>query len=625
MPKRERNIEELSIWEDAQKMLTKARAEGIETVYDRLDEQLPQCSHCELGTSCRNCIMGPCRVDDKRPHGVCGASADVIAARNFGRFVAGGSASHADHSRDLVEILEAIALGKTQDYSIRNEAKLRNIAEEIGFSTADRSMMEVARDLAQSCYSDFGSRRGSVGFTMRVPEKRLRVWAKLGITPRGIDREVVEMMHRTHMGVDNDPDSLMLHATRCALSDGWGGSMIGTELSDIIFGTPSPRESTVNLGVIKKENVNILVHGHNPVISEMILAAARSREMQEKARQIGAKGITVAGLCCTGNEVLMRQGIPICGNHLMTELTLITGAVEAMVVDYQCIMPSLPQIASCYHTRFISTSEKAHFTGAIHMGIKAGNAMAQARKIVEMGIAAFAEREHRRVDIPSEPVRVVTGYSIEALQRTLGGTLEPLLSALTEGSVYGISGVVGCNNPKIKQDSAVVELIKELISRNILVLVTGCVTTAAGKAGLLLPEAVSMAGEKLGAWCSSFGLPPVLHVGSCVDNSRIVRFAGILANLMEVDIADLPLSSSAPEWYSEKAAAISMYMMASGIHTHLGLPPNLLGSRHVTELLTDRFEDLLGANCLIESDMVRAADIIQEKMNDKRVILGMKA
>lgn len=624
MAGRQRKVEELSIWEDARKMLRKARAEGIETVHDRLEKQLPQCSYCELGSTCRNCIMGPCRVDDSRPRGVCGADVDIIVARNFGRFIAGGSASHADHARDLVEILEAIALGKTEDYSIRNEPKMRALAEELGLSTADRSLKEVARDLAQSCYSDFGSRRGSVGFTARAPEKRQRLWAKLGITPRGIDREVVEMLHRTHMGVDNDALSTLMHAARTALADGWGGSMIGTELSDIIFGTPTPRESTANLGVIKEDNVNILVHGHNPVISEMVLAAARSKDMQEKAKSTGAKGITVGGLCCTGNEVLMRQGIPMCGNHLMTELTILTGAVEAVVADYQCIMPSMVHIASCYHTRFITTSDKARFTGAVHMGIKAGNAMAQSRRIVEMAIEAFAERDHRRVDIPVEPVRIVTGFSAEAMQNALGGSFAPLVEALGNGSIHGISAVVGCNNPKIKQDSLVVDLIKELISRNILVLVTGCVTTAAGKAGVLLPEAASLAGPALRAWCKGVKLPPVLHMGSCVDCSRIVQFAGQLASLMNTDISDLPFSSSAPEWYSEKAAAIALYMMASGIPSHLGLPPNILGSRYVTEMLTEGFEDSLGASCLIEQDMNRAAEYIYDVMHSKRIRLGMK-
>lgn len=401
--------------------------------------------------------------------------------------------------------------------------------------------------------------------------------------------------------------------------------MIGTELSDVIFGTPTPRESTANLGVINEENVNILVHGHNPVISEMILAAARSSDIKSKATDAGAKGITVAGLCCTGNEVLMRQGIPMCGNHLMTELTIVTGAVEAIVADYQCIMPSMVQIANCYHTRFITTSDKARFTGAVHVSIKPGNAMTQARKIVEMAIEAFGERDHKRVDIPATPVRVVTGYSIEAIQRALGGSLSPLIAAIKSGAVRGIAAVIGCNNPKVKQDSFIVGMIKEMISRGILVLVTGCVTTSAGKAGVMVPEGAAMAGSGLKEWCESFNLPPVLHVGSCVDNSRVLRFCAMLANDMGLDISDLPVVSSAPEWYSEKAAAIAMYTMASGIYTHLGLAPMILGSRYVTELLTDGFEELVGASLLVESNLARAADMLEDRINTKREKLGLRA
>ncbi len=624
MAKEPRPVEELSLWDDAQAMITKARAEGIDTVHERLQQQTPHCKLCELGLSCRNCTMGPCRITAKAPRGVCGADADVVVARNFGRFVAGGAAGHSDHGRDLIEVLEAIVDGDTKDYKITDESKLRRIAEEVGVAAvAERDIIDVAKDILEVFFGDFGSRKKQISFLSRVPQKRKDIWNKLGMTPRGVDREIAEMMHRTHMGCDNDAPNTMLHAARTSLADGWGGSMIGTELSDVIFGTPSPSMSEANLGVIKEDKVNILVHGHNPVVSEMILAAARDPEIIAEAKALGATGINIAGLCCTGNELLMRKGIPMAGNHLMTELAIITGAVEAVVVDYQCIMPSMVQIAGCYHTRFIDTAQKARFTGAIHYNIKPSSALKQAREIVRLAVQAYAERDPSRVDIPCEPVKIMTGFSNEALITAMGGTLDPLIQAIVAGDVRGAVGIVGCNNPKIKQDSMNVGLAKELIKKDILVIVTGCVTTAAGKAGLLVPEAIEMAGPGLKKVCGALGIPPVLHYGSCVDNARILQLCAALANELKVDISDLPVGASSPEWYSEKAAAIGLYAVASGIYTHLGHPPNILGSETVTNLAVSGLEDLVGASFVIEPDPVKAAELFDIRIRAKRKGLGL--
>jgi carbon-monoxide dehydrogenase catalytic subunit len=623
MAKEPRPIDQLTIWDDAKAMIRKARAEGIETVHERLDQQTPHCKFCELGTTCRNCTMGPCRVSEKKPRGVCGADADVIVARNFGRFVTGGAAGHSDHGRDLIEVLEAIVEGEAPDYKITEEGKLRTIAGEIGIEEASRDIMDVAKDVMECFFADFGSRKKEVSFLSRVPQKRKDLWAKLGMTPRGVDREIAEMMHRTHMGCDNDAPNTLIHAARTALADGWGGSMIGTELSDVIFGTPKPRMSTANLGVIKEDQVNILVHGHNPVVSEQILAAARDPELLARAKELGASGINLAGLCCTGNELLMRQGIPMAGNHLMTELAIITGAVEAIVVDYQCIMPSLVQVAGCYHTKFIDTANKARFTGAIHFDFQPRTAMQQAKEIVSIAVEAFAERDAGRVEIPGEPIEIMTGFSNEAVIEALGGSLDPLIQAIVAGDIKGAVGIVGCNNPKIKHDSLNVGLAKELIKRDILVIATGCVTTAAGKAGLLVPGAIEMAGPGLKKICGSLGIPPVLHYGSCVDNSRIMQLCAALANTLNVDISDLPVGASSPEWYSEKAAAIGLYAVASGIYTHLGHPPNILGSETVTNLAVSGLEDLVGATFFIEPDPVKTADLFEKRINAKRKGLGL--
>lgn len=629
MGKEVRKPEELSIWEDARQMISKARKDGVETVWDRFEQQTPGCKFCEKGLTCKNCNMGPCRIslkeNGKMQRGICGADGDVIVARNFGRFVAGGSAGHSDHGRDLIEVLEAIVEGEAPDYSIQDKEKLRAVASEVGIETEGKSVNDVAAELVDNCFADFGSRRKELGFVSRVPEVRKEIWRKFDVMPRGVDREIAEMMHRTHMGCDNDAVSTLLHSARTSLADGWGGSMIGTELSDIIFGLPTPAKSTVNLGIIKEDQVNILVHGHNPVVSEMVLAAARDPEMIERAKTAGASAINIGGLCCTGNELLGRQGIPMAGNHLMTELAIVTGAVEAVVVDYQCIMPSMVQAAACYHTRFITTADKARFTGATHISFSTATAARQAREIIELAIEAYGQRDTAKVKIPCEPVEVMTGFSNETLLKMLGGSLTPLLDAIKEGAIRGVVAIVGCNNPKFQHDSQNVGLAKELIKRDILVLATGCVTTAAGKAGLLVPRGKEMAGEGLQRICGALNIPPVLHFGSCVDNSRVIHLCGIIANELGVDISDLPVWGASPEWYSEKAVAIGLYCVASGIPVQIGTPPQITGSKLVTDIATAGLEDIFGASFLVEPDYKEAAQIMDARISAKRKGLGLSA
>ena len=505
----------LTIHPDAQAMIDVARKEGIETVWDRLAAQQPQCGYCALGLSCRNCAMGPCRIDpfgEGPQKGVCGADADVIVARNLGRTIAAGSSSHSDHGRDILEVFAAMARGETSGYQVTDEDKLRRVADELGVATEDRSTDEVAADLANVLLDDYGSRRESLSFLHRVPEVRKAKWAELGITPRGIDRENVEMMHRTHMGVDNDYVNLLLHGLRTSLSDGWGGSMIATELSDIMFGTPKPVMSQVNLGVLRRDQVNIAMHGHNPLLSDVIVDAAQDPELLELAKSYGATGINVVGLCCTGNEMLMRKGVPMAGNHLMQELVLITGALEAMVVDYQCIMPSVVDVAKCYHTKVISTSDKAKFPGATHVSFDPSRGAQVAREIVRMAVEAYPDRNQERVRIPVEPVRMMGGFSVEAILGALGGTPKPLVDAIVAGTIRGAVAVVGCNNPKLPQDLEHIELTRQLIENDILVLVTGCAAVANGKAGQMLPESAALAGPGLRSVCEALGIPPVLHL-----------------------------------------------------------------------------------------------------------------
>ena len=611
---------------DARAMIDRAREEGVTTVWDRLAAQQPQCGYCSLGLSCRNSAMGPCRIDpfgEGPQKGVCGADADVIVARNLGRTIAAGSSSHSDHGRDILEAFGHLAHGETTGYRIADEGKLRAIATEVGIAIEGRTTEEIAIDLADVLSEDYGTRRGSLSFVGRVPAVRRAKWEAVGITPRGIDRENVEMLHRTHMGVDNDYVNTLLHALRTGLADGWGGSMIATELSDVMFGTPKPVMSEVNLGVLKTDQVNIAMHGHNPLLSDVICAAAEDPELLELARSYGANGINVVGLCCTGNEMLMRRGVPMAGNHLMQELVLVTGALEAMVVDYQCIMPSIVDVAKCYHTKIISTADKAKFTGATHVSFEPEHGAETAKQIVRMAVEAYPDRNQDRVRIPGKPVKMMGGFSVEAILGALGGTPKPLVDAIAAGTIRGAVAVVGCNNPKLPLDLEHIELTRRLIENDILVLVTGCAAVANGKVGQMVPEAAAMAGPGLRSVCEALGIPPVLHVGSCVDNSRIMVLVAALADYLGVDIDQLPVAGAAPEWYSEKAVAIGAYVVASGITTVLGVQPPVFGSPHVVDLLANGLDGVVGAKFVVEPDPAKAALFIRRHIEAKRQGLGL--
>jgi carbon-monoxide dehydrogenase catalytic subunit len=619
-------IRERSIDVASQAMLVEAEKAGLEVAWDRFEKQQPQCGFGDLGLCCRNCNMGPCRIDpfgEGPTRGVCGATADIMVARGLLRMIAAGAAAHSDHARDVAHTLKLTAEGKGGGYEIKDEAKLQSLAGEYGIATEGRSKEEIALDLANAALAEFGQQEGPIQFTRRAPARRVELWDKLGIDPRGIDREIVECMHRTHIGVDNDHVNIILHGLRTSIADGWGGSMIATELQDVLFGVPQPVRSEANLGVLKADQVNIIVHGHEPILSEMIVAAARDPDLLKLAGQQGAKGINVAGICCTGNEVLMRHGIPVAGNFLQQELAVITGAVEAMVVDVQCIMPALGNLAGCYHTKLISTSPKAKFPGATHIEFHEETAYETAKAIVKAAVENYPFRNAARVNIPDEKSACMVGFSTEAILSALGGSLDPLLGAIKSGAIKGIAGVVGCNNPKVQHDYGHVNMVKELIKNDVLVVTTGCNAQACAKAGLLLPEAAEQAGEGLKGVCQALGVPPVLHMGSCVDISRILVVCGAAANALGVDISDLPVAGAAPEWMSEKAVSIGAYVVASGIFTVLGTVPPVLGSANVAGLLTAGAEGVVGAKFAVEPDPFKAAAIMIDHIDAKRAALGI--
>jgi carbon-monoxide dehydrogenase catalytic subunit len=626
--------ENRSIDPAARQMIERARELGAKTTWDRFADLQPHCGFGELGICCDICYMGPCRIDpfgERAQVGACGADAHLIVARNLARAAAAGAAAHSDHGREVVGVLRRVAQdGAAAGYGIANPEKLKTLAAEWGVAADGRPIEQIAGDLAARMGAQFGTQEGPLVPLQRAPEAQRKRWAKMGITPRGIDREVVELLHRTHQGVEADPVAMLRMAMRTALTDGWGGSMIATDVQDVLFGGPVAVRSRANLGVLEEKQVNLLVHGHEPVLSEMIVAAAREEEMLAQARQAGAEGINVAGICCTANEILMRQGMPVAGNNLHQELALLTGAVDLMVVDVQCIMPSLVGVAACHHTKIVTTSSKAHMPGAEAVELDHADPRRTARQLVRLAIEAFPRRDAARVRIPPERMDLVAGFTNENLPHYLGGRFRsgyrPLIDAIAAGRVRGVVGVVGCNTPRVTQDSNHLALVRALIAQDVLVVQTGCSAIASAKAGLLRPEAaLECAGAGLQEVCAAVGIPPVLHLGSCVDNSRILSVCCALVAEGGIggEIAELPIAAAAPEAMSEKAVTIGLYAVASGIFTAFMPPPRIAGSRVVRKYLEEDVERETGGKFLFTEDVGEAVESILAHLETKRRALKL--
>jgi carbon-monoxide dehydrogenase catalytic subunit len=611
-------------------MIEKAGRDCIDTCFSRMDTQKNQCVFGTKGVCCKICHMGPCRITPKSPRGVCGADADTIVARNYLREVTGGTAAHSDHARHLILLLKNVALGHGGGYGIKDEKALRYTARLYKLEEAGRTNEAVALDLANLLLGEFTSQEEPLKTLTLAPVRRMAVWEKQGILPMGVDRMVVEAMHRTHMGVDHDYRNLLLHAFRTSVADGWGGSRAGSMVSDIIFGSPTPVRSTANLGVLGEKTVNIVVHGHEPALSDMLALAVNDPDIKNYAQAAGAEGVTLAGLCCTANEILMRHGIPIAGNFLQQELAIITGAVEMMVVDVQCVMPSLPDVAASYHTEVVSTADIAKTIGAAHMSFDEHDGLGSAKAIIRRAIDNFKNRDPRKVLIPGVKEPMVAGFSVEAIKYMLGGTyrpsFRPLNDAIISGRIRGVVGIVGCNNPKSKTDEYTNDLTTALIKQNVLVLKTGCSAIASGKRGWLTPEtALQYAGAGLREVCEAVGIPPILHMGSCVDNSRLLEAATeiVLEGGLGDDLSTVPVVGVAPEWMSEKAVAIGTYFVASGVDVVLGHPFYIGGSEKVTRFLNEEAKGLFGGSFHVCDTAQDAAVRCLALLDERREKLGI--
>ena len=604
---------------------------GADAWQFRVKNQTPHCKFGEQGICCRICAMGPCRITPKAPSGVCGCDAHGIVGRNFLKFTAGGAATHSDHGREICHTLYCAKEGG--NYQVKDPEKLIRIAKEWGVETEGKDIYDLAHEMAYLGMNEYGKVFGTQNFLKRAPQHTQEIWEREEIAPRAIDREVSCSLHMSHMGCSSLPEALIRQSLRAGLSDGWGGSMAGTEFSDVLFGTPKPIETEANLGVMVAENVNIVVHGHDPSLSEMICEYADDPEMIAYAKEMGAKGITVSGVCCTSNEVAMRRGIPMAGNFLQQENVVLTGACEAIVVDVQCIFPALGPLSKCFHTKFVTTSPIAQMPDAEYIRFNAETAGENAKAIVKMAIENFKNRKPELVHIPDMKQKATVGYSVEAIVKTLDGvansqvdemgTTKPLLECITSGVIRGAVAMVGCNNPKVRPDTAHIELMKKMIANDIIIIASGCSAQAAARAGLMDKEAKELCGAGLKRVCELADIPPVLHMGSCVDISRMMILAAELAKDSGLNISQLPVVGCAPEWMSEKAVSIGNYVVATGIDTFLGVDPYVSGSDQIAQLLTEGVRDWVEAAYTVEKDIDKLGDAMIARIEEKRTALGI--
>jgi carbon-monoxide dehydrogenase catalytic subunit len=621
---------DVTICDATAQMIAKARKDDVELCFDRAANM----KACPIGADsacCKHCSMGPCRLNAKDPYakvGVCGATIDTIMARNFGRMVASGASAHTDHGMAMLDLFREVVNGRISDYKIKDTEKLLDVAASIDIETEGRSIQDVANDLYAELERTYTQVEGEIPFAKRVPPKTLETWRKLGIVPRGAMREIMELMHRTHIGVDQHYENITKQCSRTALSDGWGGSMVATEISDIIYGTPSPVVADVNMGVLKENMVNIIIHGHEPNLFESMMASVNSPVLVQAAKAAGADGINLVGMCCSGAEMMSRHGIPHAGNFTSTEAVLCTGAVDAMGVDIQCIKQGLAKVAQCYQTPLFTTNPRCHIEGATHIEFNDHKPADCTDEIVIKAITRFKSRS-LPVEIPKITNPGVHGFSYEYINYMLGGSFRgsyaPLNENIINGRIRGVAGVVGCTNPRVKQDWVHVELVRELIKNDVLVLQTGCSQIALAKAGLYTPEAAYLAGPGLREVCETVGMPPVLGLGSCVDNSRILIAASEMVRTggLGNSIADLPAAGAAPEWMSEKAISIGHYFVASGVYTVFGVTFPIVEDTKFHKLLFNGLEEQGLGKWGFTPDPYKMAQMMIAHIDKKRKALGI--
>lgn len=616
----------------AAEMIAHLDSQGIETVLDRLDAQGTQCSFGLRGLCCRMCQWGPCRISEKSPRGVCGRTIELVVMANLLRAAAAGASAQTMHAREMLLTLRAVGRGEIS-LSVQSTQRLRDVGNALNATMSWTPMEEVPELIAQALLDDLSrlteGPMKSMGF---APQERRRIWNKLDLSPRSAAFEIIEALHMTTLGGCSDPSVLFAQAVRTSLAQAYAALVSSSVLSDILFGIPEPVVAEVNYGILKPDHVNILVHGHSAVMLEKLLEKVASKEIQDLARDRGAAGIVVGGMCCTGHESLARHGIPTVTGAMGQELAIGTGAVDAVVVDMQCVLPGMQAVAECFGTDIVTTCRSNRIPGATHVEFDPEHPQTldeDAMRVARLAVESFATRDHSKIHIPTQTTAVMAGFTRESVMSSFGSARK-LNALMASGSIRGVVAMVGCSTPKIAYETGHVTIARELIANDVLVLTSGCSAHALMGAGLCSTDAAEMAGPGLRAACKEAGVPPVLAIGSCSDNTRVIQIFAQLAHNV-ADIPEMPFVLSGPELANEKTIGQLLAVLAHGVTCVVGLTPQLPISSACTEAEEDTamnpieeffsgegLMSMLGARLHVQPNPQEAAQTILRVLNEKR-------
>lgn len=600
---------------------------GVDTTFDRFDKQKPMCSYGLSGTCCKICNMGPCRITPKSPRGVCGADGDLIVARNLLRSAAAGVAQHGMHAREVILALKWAAQGKL-DLPIIGEYKVKSMAQAFGIKTRNRSVKKIAIDLANILLEDLSRTEPDEYQTIKAcaPAERQEVWKKLDILPVSAYHEVFESYHKTGCATDGDWKSIMQQFLRCGLAFTFTGVVASNIATDSLFGVGDRVTSKVNVGALQKGYVNIAVHGHLPLLVSQIVKTGLQEKYQNLAKEKGAKGIRFYGICCSGLSAMYRYaGVIPLSNAVTAELVLGTGALDLWVADVQDVFPSIMEVARCYKTTVVTTSDSARLPGAEHIAYDHHHSNIDqtqkiAERIVERAIESFEERQGVPVFIPPYEVEAEVGFSVEYVHKRFG-SMQPLADAVKSGRILGIVNMVGCNNPKVLYERAIIDVADVLLKNNVLILTNGCAAFPLMKLGYCTTSAYDKTGESLKEFLQP-DLPPVWHVGECIDNTRSSGiFAGV-AGALGKNIYEMPYGFTSPEWGNEKGVDAALGFRLMGVNSYHCVEAQIQGSANVIHFLKEGTRETLGSVMHVDTDPVSLGNKIVEDLKAKRKALG---
>ncbi|MHC1685813.1 MAG: anaerobic carbon-monoxide dehydrogenase catalytic subunit [Clostridiaceae bacterium] len=602
----------------------------VETSHHRVESQKNKCKFGSEGVCCKICANGPCKITPTSPRGICGATADTIVARNFLRAVSAGSGCYIHvvetTARNLKSIGEAKGILKGID-TLNRLANVFNIEETDLHKKAVLIAEKVLKDLYKPTYE-------KMELVENLTYKpRLDKWKELNILPGGAKSEVFDGVVKTSTNLNSDPVDMLLTCLKLGISTGLYGLTLTNLLNDIILGEPKIRAAKVGMKVIDSDYINIMITGHQHSLIAHLQERLIDADIYEKAKKVGAKGFKLVGCTCVGQDLQLRGEhydevfSGHAGNNFTSEAVIATGAVDLILSEFNCTLPGIEPIADKFKVKQICIDDVAKKANAEFVAYSFEERENITDKIIKEALTSYSERrESITINLPENhgDDETITGVSETSLKEFLGGTWKPLVDLIASGKIQGVAGVVGCSNLTAKgHDVFTVELTKELIKRDILVLSAGCSSGGLENVGLMSPKAAQFAGDTLREVCESLGIPPVLNFGPCLAIGRLEIVATELAEFLGIDIPQLPLVLSAPQWLEEQALADGAFGLALGLPLHLAIPPFITGSELVTKVLTEDLVNLTGGKLILEDDIMKAADKLEEIVLEKRKGLGL--